>query len=113
MINRILKSLWFLPLLAITSCATKYVTHDGTSVFEYHTVLQLLGWVLFPLIMFWFFSAIHGGFFFWTGVIFFPRIVAAFFATYYYWSTNPFICIIAWMVALSGETAEKTMISSG
>jgi hypothetical protein len=112
MLNKLLKSFWFLPLLVLTSCATNHVTYGSTSFFEYHTFFQLLGWVLFPRMMFWFFSAIHGGFFFWAGVFFFPRIMVAIMATTYYWSSNPFICIIAWIVALSGEATEKAAISS-
>lgn len=96
-----------LPILILTSCSTSVVTTKGEDFFSNHSIIHLLAWVFFPRIMFWFFSVITGGFWFWVGVLFIPRIMVAFWATTYYWDTNPLICVIAWIVALSGESAEK------
>lgn len=100
-----------LILLSLTACSTNVVSPSGTDFFTNHSFLQLLGWVFFPRLMFWFFSVITGGFWFWVGVLFVPRIMVAFWATTYYWHTNPLICVIAWIVALSGESAEKKAVT--
>ncbi len=42
-----------------------------------------------------------------------PRIVVAVIATTLYWTTNPIMCVFAWIVALSGEGCEKKVIVSG
>ncbi|MEK7640829.1 MAG: hypothetical protein AAB389_02435 [Patescibacteria group bacterium] len=36
-----------------------------------------------------------------------PRIVVAVIATTLYWTTNPIMCVFAWIIALSGEGVEK------
>ena len=72
--------------------------------------LQLLLWMAFPRISFIFISLMTGGFFFWLGVIFVPRIMMAYWATYYYWDTNYILCIIAWFFVFCGESYEKKEI---
>jgi len=94
-------------VLALTGCSTTEVTKSGTSFFEYHGFLQIIGWLVFPRLMFIFFSAMTGGFFFWAGVICIPRIMIAFWATTYYWNTNPTLCVFVIIWALVGETGEK------
>jgi hypothetical protein len=105
------KNMWIIlfSLLGLTGCSTEVVTPDGVNFWTNHTIWQLLGWLFFPRIMFWFFSAMTGGFFFWLGVFFVPRIMVAFWATVYYWDTNPILCIFAWIYALTGEMTEKTV----
>lgn len=100
-----------LILLSITGCSTEIVSKSGTDFWTNHGMLQLLGWLFFPRIMFWFFSVITGGFWFWVGVLFVPRIMVAFWATTYYWHTNPFLCVLAWIYALTGEGTEKKVAS--
>lgn len=47
---------------------------------------------------------------FWIGWVLAPHLTVAIIATYLYWQTNPVVCVIAWMFALSGESAEKKTI---
>lgn len=51
----------------------------------------------------------HLGITFWgfMGYIFVPRLTVAIIATTVYWSTNPFLCVVAWFCAFGGETTEK------
>lgn len=105
----------FLPLLFLfflTGCSTSIVTPANTGFWEHHGIFQLLGWFFFPRLMFWFFSVITGGFWFWVGVLCIPRIMVAVWATTYYWDTNMFLCIGAWIYALTGEGTEKTITLS-
>lgn len=37
-----------------------------------------------------------------------PRFLIAYLATVAYWQTNPILVVIAWLVALGGESSEKT-----
>jgi hypothetical protein len=100
-----------IQILLILFCLTAMASDVFTvSFFDNHGIFYLIGWALFPRIMFWFFSAMTGGFFFWLGVFLVPRIMVAYWATYYYFDTNPILCLVAWFIALSGESAEKTSI---
>jgi hypothetical protein len=47
------------------------------------------------------------GVLFWLGWVFAPRLTVAALATTVYWHTNPVLCILAWIWAIGGETAEK------
>lgn len=105
-----MKKFYILSILVIflTSCATTTVTPTGSDFWDFHGWFQLLGWIMFPRLMFWFFSVITGGFWFWVGVFFTPHIMAAFWFTTYYWHTNPILCVFAWIYALTREKTEKS-----
>lgn len=75
-----------------------------------HYLWALFGFAVFPRITLWFFAATTGGFWFWIGVFFVPHIMVAFWATTYYWDTNPVLCVIAWIFALSGSSGESSAI---
>jgi hypothetical protein len=51
-----------------------------------------------------------GGFLWWLGFFFAPRILVATLATVSYWQTNQFIVVLAWLIALGGESSEKFVI---
>jgi len=38
---------------------------------------------------------------FWIGWVLAPRFVAAILATTFYWQTNPVLCVLVWICALS------------
>lgn len=95
-----------LILLLIDPNFSRYA-HEHGNFFQHHGFLILIGWYLFPRIMFWFFSAITGGFWFWIGVFFTPQIMMAYWATKYYWTTNPILCLIAWLTVLHDENPVK------
>jgi len=105
-----MKKFYLLSILVLflTSCATTTVSPTGSDFWDYHGWLQLLGWIMFPRLMFWFFSVITGGFWFWVGVFFVPRLMAAFWLTYGYFHTNPILCVLAWIFAITGEQTEKS-----
>ena len=45
------------------------------------------------------------------GWIFIPRISIAIIATVNYFDTNPILCIVAWIILLGGEGAEKRALA--
>lgn len=53
------------------------------------------------------FATAWGGFFWWIGLIFAPRLTVAILATMIYWHTNPILVVITWLWAFIGETASK------
>lgn len=61
----------------------------------------------FPRLTLLFSSVAFGGFLWWLGFFFMPRLLVACLATYYYWPTNPVLVFISWFVALTGEVFEK------
>ncbi len=46
----------------------------------------------------------------WLAWIITPRFLVAYLATVAYWQTNPILVAIAWLVALGGESSEKTVV---
>lgn len=52
-----------------------------------------------------------GGLLWWLGFFFAPRILVAILATVSYWHTNQILVILAWLIALGGESSEKFVIS--
>jgi hypothetical protein len=75
--------------------------------FQKHGVFFLLFITIFPRLTLLFSSVAFGGFFWWLGFIFCPRILVAALATVAYFQTNPVLVVISWIVALGGETLEK------
>lgn len=78
-----------------------------------HGIFFLIFITLFPRLTLLFSSVATGGFFWWLGFLFVPRILVASLATVSYFHTNPVLVIISWLVALGGETAEKAGIGGG
>ncbi|MCC6137946.1 MAG: hypothetical protein IT287_04895 [Bdellovibrionaceae bacterium] len=78
-----------------------------TSYWDNHGIFLLFFITIFPRLTLLFSSIAFGGFFWWIGFIFAPRILVAVLATMSYIQTNPVLVIISWLVALSGESTEK------
>jgi hypothetical protein len=72
-----------------------------------HGVFFLIFISIFPRLTLLFSSVAFGGFFWWLGFFFFPRILVASLATVAYFHTNPVLVTISWLVAVSGEYFEK------
>ncbi len=83
---------------------TPFGTED---FFVRHGYLFLICIAFFPRLTLLFSSVASGGLVWWLGFIFCPRILVAILATLAYFKTNPILVVIAWIVALSGETLEK------
>lgn len=75
--------------------------------FTRHGIFFLLFITLFPRLTLLFSSVPFGGFLWWIGLIFCPRILVACLATITYFRTNPILVVVSWLIAISGETAEK------
>ena len=51
-----------------------------------------------------------GGIIWWIGFFIAPRILVATLATTAYWNTNPVLVILAWLIAIGGESSEKFVV---
>lgn len=72
-----------------------------------HGILFLFFITIFPRLTLLFSSVAFGGFLWWLGFIFAPRILVAVLATMSYLESNPILVIMSWLIALSGESTEK------
>jgi hypothetical protein len=107
----------FFIFLALTGASTLIYNYTdlqfgSIDYFKNHGWIFLFSIALFPrltlLVSGLFFSSIEfGGFLWWLAFLFAPRILVATLATISYWSTNPVLVIISWLVALGGESSEK------
>ncbi len=75
-----------------------------------HGLIFMACMFFFPRLTLFFGSVASGGILWWLGFIFAPRLLVAILATTAYWPTNMILVIITWIWALSGETAEKTLV---
>lgn len=80
-----------------------------------HGLLFIISLFLFPrasllISGLMFGSPIFGGLLWWCGWIFVPRLLVAVLATSGFWETNPVLVVLAWIWALGGDGAEKTVV---
>jgi hypothetical protein len=57
------------------------------------------------------FATVMGGFWWWIGLIFAPRLTVAILATMYFGSSNTVLVVFTWIWALCGEGTEKSAVS--
>jgi hypothetical protein len=103
----------FIAALGISSVifGNYHVEAGTTDFFEKHNFLFLVFIAFFPRLTLLFSSVPFGGFFWWLGFFFMPRLLVAVLATVAYGHTNPLLVGVAWFVALTGEVMEKKKIS--
>ena len=77
-----------------------------------HGWLFLIGVALFPRLTILFFANVTFGLFAWLGWLFVPHVLAAFYATYFYWNSNPLLVIISWFFAFGGTKTEEAVVNS-
>jgi|WetSurSiteA1Bulk_404760.scaffolds.fasta_scaffold00038_53 hypothetical protein len=79
---------------------------------DVHGIVFLIAIAFFPrLTMFVVGTVFSFGILGWLGFIFAPHLVVAILATSIYWHTNPFLCIVAWIVALMGTWSESKIVN--
>lgn len=71
-----------------------------------HGILFLICIAIFPRLTLLFAVASPFGLLHWLGWIFTPHLLVAIMATYRYWDTNPFLCVVAWLIAFAGTVGE-------
>jgi hypothetical protein len=74
-----------------------------------HGFFFLIFLTIFPRLTLLFSSVVSGGLIWWIAWFFTPRFLVAFLATLAYWQTNPLLVIMSWLIAIGGESSEKTV----
>ena len=99
----------FFVLVVATSLMMDIFKMDfGTVNFwDKHNVFFLFFIAIFPRLTLLFSSVAFGGFIWWLGFFFCPRILVATLATVAYFHTNPVLVCLSWLIALGGEFFEK------
>jgi hypothetical protein len=66
-----------------------------------HGVFFLIFMMIFPRLTLLFATSVTFGVFAWIGWLIGPRVVAAYYASVFYWDSNPFLVAIAWVLSIS------------
>lgn len=114
-----IKKKWTLPSIIIIALAIVGalfllgypIQFKDSNYWDHRGIFFLIFITIFPRLTLLFSSVPFGGFLWWLGFFFAPRILVATLATYHFWQQNPLLVMISWFVALSGETGEKTVIT--
>lgn len=108
----------FLIISIVSTILYNYtdINFGNMDFFSKHGWIFLVSIALFPrltlLVSGWIIGSIEfGGFLWWLGFFFAPRILVATLATISYWKTNQLLVVFAWLIALGGESSEKFVIS--
>lgn len=95
----------------ITSLHEFLTMEAGTIDFwDVHGIIFLVCIAFFPRLTMLISTVKTGGLLWWVGWLIAPRFLVAVLATVGYWNTNKILVIGAWIIALSGESAEKKVI---
>lgn len=79
---------------------------------DVHGVFFIIFMFFFPRLTLLFSSVPLGGFFWWLGWLFAPRLLVAILATTAYWQTNTVLVVLTWIWALGLESGEKRTLHS-
>jgi hypothetical protein len=86
----------------------------GISFWEFHGFWFIFFMFLFPRLTMLFTGICFmpfTGVLFWFGWVLAPRLTVAILATFFYFQTNPVLCVFTWLWALGGESTEKKACS--
>lgn len=77
--------------------------------FDQHGEITLIYLALFPRLTLLLGSFATGGVLWWLGWVFAPHLLVAILSLPY-WDSNPVLVVIAWLMALSGTSAESRSV---
>jgi hypothetical protein len=83
------------------------IEFGSSNYWDAHGLLLLVGLALLPRLTLLLSSIATGGLLWWAGWLVAPRVLVATLATISYFETNPLLVVVAWLVALGGESSEK------
>ena len=106
---------FFIGFLAITGAVALATSALGLEFGKFdfwsrHGAFFLVFVTIFPRLTLLFSSVPTGGLFWWLSWFFAPRLLVAVLATIEYWYQNPILVVIAWLIALGGESSEKFVV---
>ena len=104
-----------ITFLAITGAATHLMNFTNVqfgveNYWDNRGMFFLFFITIFPRLTLLFSSVAFGGLFWWLSFLFAPRVLVAVLATTAYWEQNPILVVIAWLMAVGGESSEKAVV---
>jgi len=84
---------------------------DFLSAHPDNAIWVLLGYAIFPRITMFFLIDPFTSLLSVLGFIFLPHVMVAVIATTLYWDTDPFLCVLAWIIALGGSGTETKVVT--
>lgn len=75
-----------------------------------HTWLFVIAMLFFPRLTMLFATSYGGGFLYWVGWALAPRLTVAIIATMLYSQHNIVMVVLAWLIAIGGDSYEKTIV---
>lgn len=105
-------AIFFLALVGLSTLLSRdlNIPLGNENFWNNRGIFFLVFVTLFPRLTLLFSSVASGGLLWWLAWLFTPRFLVAFLATITYWNQNPVLVLIAWLVAISGESSEKTVV---
>ena len=102
----------FLAVIGSVAIATSSlgVEFGKTNFWDHHGFIFLVLVSFFPRLTLLLSSFSTGGIFWWMSFIFAPRLLVAVLATIQYWTLNPILVVISWLIAFGGESSEKFIV---
>jgi hypothetical protein len=101
-------AIFFILLVATALLMDVFQLEFGTvNYWNKRGIFFLFFVTIFPRLTLLFSSVATGGFIWWLGFIFTPRILVAALATIAYFHTNPVLVTLSWLIAIGGEVFEK------
>ncbi len=102
----------FLALTGATVLAAAFggIAFGRSNFWEHHGLIFLVFIAFFPRLTLLLSDVASGGLLWWLGWLFAPRILVALLATFAYWIQNPILVVIAWLIAVGGESSEKFVV---
>lgn len=84
---------------------------ENPNFWDVHGVVFLVCLAVFPRLTLLFSSVATGGFFWWLGWFFTPRLLVAILATLHYVDTNWILVLLSWLWAILFELGEKVTVT--
>lgn len=102
----------FLAVTGAVVLSTQFlgVEFGNAQYWYHHGFLFLIGLATFPRLTLLFSGVATGGWLWWLSWLFIPRFLVATLATLAYWHQNPFLVVLAWLIAWGGESSEKYIV---
>ncbi len=94
-------------LASLVAIQTFGIDFGSSSYWDAHGLLLLVGLALLPRLTLLLSSIATGGLLWWAGWLVAPRVLIASLATISYFESNPLLVVVAWLIALGGESSEK------
>jgi uncharacterized membrane protein YhaH (DUF805 family) len=115
--NSFIKNLYRLLLIFIAISVAVFVATrffklelGNENYWGHHGIFLLFFLALFPRLTLLLSSLSTGGLIWWLSWLFAPRVLVAVLATLSYWQQNPILVIMAWLIAIGGESSEKYFV---